>query len=312
MRDYTGALFDYSLALELKSDFAEALLRCARIHYRTGRYNDAERDFRKLLTIPQGETHDIIYRKSSYEQGINRIITAQGATDIVFNYLGLIELKKERYREAIVWFDSAINLFNADADYYVNRGTAKEKLLHYDAARADFEMALRKSPDNAFAQQHLSSLARTQGKINESNRYLSESIERNPHLPYAYLERAYYRNETCDYKGALEDYTAALKIDSLDAEVWVNRVLTFEKVNQLEAAYHDFTQAIKLDESLENAWLCRANILVKQNKLSEAIDDYCIAIYLDPNYALAYYNRGLVKYRVGNPLSACEDVTKAE
>lgn len=310
--DFAGALLDYNLALEWKNDFAEALLRSARLYFRMERYDDAQRDFKRLLTIPQGETHDIIYRKSSYEQGINRIITAQGATDIIFNYLGLISIRKQQYHEAIIWLDSAINLFNGDADYYVNRGTAREKLRQYDAAKTDFEMALKKSPDHALAQQHLSALARIQGNIDESDRYLSEAIERNPHLPYAYLERAYYRNEVGDYGGAIEDYTAALRIDSLDAEVWVNRGLIFEKAKQLNAAYHDFTRAIKLDETLANAWLCRANILVKQNKLVEAIDDYGIAIYSDPEYALAYYNRALTHYRMGNNQAACEDLKKAE
>ncbi len=275
------------------------------------RYDAAQNDFKKLLTIPQGETHDIFYRKSSYE-GVNRIITAQSATDIIFNYFGLIAIKKQHYEEAISWIDSAINLYNADPDYYVNRGVANEKLLRYAEAKYDFEMAIRKSPDHGLAQQYLSSLARKQGHLAESDHYLSEAIARNPSLPFAFLERAYYRSEEGNYTGAIEDYSAALKIDSLDAEVWVNRGLAFEKTGELSAAYHDFTQAITLDENYPNAWLCRANILVKQKRFEEALEDYGIAILYDPVYPLAYYNRALVRYRIGEKSAACEDLIKAE
>lgn len=309
--DLEGAFIDYSIALEWKNDFAEALLRRGQVLYQREQYDAARSDFQKLLALPHGETHDIFYRKSTYEQGVNRIITAQGATDIVFNYLGLIALKKEQFEEAVTWLDSAISLFSKDADYYVHRGEANEKMLRYDKAKTDYEKALSISPDHALAQQHLSSLSRTRGNIDESNRYLSAAIEQNPHLPYAYLERAYYRAEIGDYRGAIEDYSAALKIDSLDAEVWVNRGLAFEKTNNLRAAYRDYTKAITLDEDLSNAWLSRANVLVKQNKFEEALEDYGIAIFYDPNYALAFFNRALVNYQVGNRLAACNDLEKA-
>lgn len=311
INDLEGALIDYSIALEWKNDFAEALFNRGQILYKLNRLSEAKEDFEKLLSIPHGETHDILYRKSTYE-GVSRIFTAQGVTDIVLHYLGLIALKNEEYTEAINWFDSAISIYNADPDYFVYRGEAKEKLFEYEGAKADYNLAIQKSPDHGLAQQHLSLLARALGNIEESDRYLSVAIERNPHLPYAYLERAYHRSEVGDYIGAIEDYTAALEIDSLDAEVWVNRGLAIEKTGAIHDAYDDFTQAIKLDEALGNAWLCRANVLVKLNKLSEAIEDYGIAIYCDPNYSLAYYNRALIQYRMGEKTLACHDLIKAE
>ncbi len=309
--DLQGAFIDFSITLEWKNDFAEALLRRGQVLYQREQYEAARSDFEKLLSLPRGETHDIFYRKSSYEQGVDRIITAQGATDIVFNYLGLIALKKENYEEAIIWFDSAISVFNKDADYFVHRGEANEKMLRYDEAKRDYEKALGISPDHALGQQHLSSLSRTLGNISESDRYLSAAIEQNPHLPYAYLERAYYRAEVGDFKGAIEDYSAALTIDSLDAEVWVNRGLAFEKTNNLRAAYRDYTKAITVDEDLPNAWLSRANVLTKQKKYSEALEDYGIAIFYDPKYALAFFNRALVNYRMGNKEESCKDLEKA-
>jgi tetratricopeptide (TPR) repeat protein len=184
--------------------------------------------------------------------------------------------------------------------------------MRFPEAKAVYETAIRKAPHHGMAQQHLSSLARQQGNIKESEHYLSEAIERNPALPFAYLERAYYRSEAGNYIGAIEDYTAALNIDSLDEEVLINRGLAFEKTGELNAAYIDFTHAINLNEASQHAWLCRANILAKQLKFEEAIEDYGIAILYDPVYPLAFYNSALVRYLIGEKSAACEDLKKAE
>ncbi|MCH8014820.1 MAG: tetratricopeptide repeat protein, partial [Candidatus Dadabacteria bacterium] len=42
-----------------------------------------------------------------------------------------------------------------------------------------------------------------------------------------------------------------------------------------------------------------------------AIQDYNKAIQLNPNYALAYYNRGIVKIHLGQKDSGCLDLSKA-
>ena len=126
-RILAGANTDYNIYLELKPDQPEALLSRATVRYQLGLYEQSKEDFLKLLTLPVGETQTIFYNQSASASGANQIMTAQGAIKPqIFNYLGLVETKLGHYKEAITWLDSAIALRRKEADYYVNRGIAKE------------------------------------------------------------------------------------------------------------------------------------------------------------------------------------------
>ena len=127
LQDLAGANTDYNIYLELKPDQPEALLCRATVRYQLGLYEQSKEDFLKLLTLPVGETQTIFYNQSASASGANQIMTAQGAIKPqIFNYLGLVETKLGHYKEAIMWLDSAIALRRKEADYYVNRGIAKE------------------------------------------------------------------------------------------------------------------------------------------------------------------------------------------
>ena len=77
-------------------------------------------------------------------------------------------------------------------------------------------------------------------------------------------------------------------------------------------AYEDYTQAIKLDDQMEQAWLYRANLMYQRGKFSEAIKDYDVALLLYETYGIAFYNRGLSKYKLNQADEACKDLKSAQ
>ena len=85
------------------------------------------------------------------------------------------------------------------------------------------------------------------------------------------------RNESKDYKGAIEDFNKAIALDAKNTDTYYNRG--------------------------------NARSGLKQYK--EAIGDYDKAIALDPKYAKAFSNRGVAKLSVGDKPGGCADLNTA-
>ncbi len=312
LKDLAGANTDYNIYLELKPDQPEALLSRATVRYQLGLYEQSKADFLKLLTLPAGETQTVFYNRSAARSGSNQIMTAQGSiTPVILNYLGLVETKLGNYQQAIVWLDSAIQLQEKNADYFVNRGIAKEG-INDSTAMHDYVTAVTLRPDHAVALHNIAVLKRKKGETVSMEDDLEKAIASDSSMLYPYLERAYQRMEGGYYKGALEDYNSALRIEDKDPEIWLNRGHVKEKLNDLKGAYSDYTKAIALDEKFDKAWLNRGNVLSKQGRMEDAIEDYSVAITYNPEYAAAFYNRAIARQRTKQYGEACLDLQKAE
>lgn len=312
LKDFPGALTDFSIYLEQFPQQAEALLGRGTVRFKMEKYEQAREDFLQLLRVPVGETAMIYYQRSASASGRHQIMTAQGSAirSQALNYLGLVDTRLKHFKEAVAWLDSAIRLDNKEADFYVNRGIAKEG-LHDTTALRDYRKALELHPQHTVALHNLSVLKRKMG-IATHQQDLENAIESDSSMLYPYLERAYQRMEGGFLKGALDDYNHALKIEDKDPDIWLNRGLVREKMNDLKGAYADYTKAISLRENYDKAWLNRGNVLSRLGRSKEAIEDYSAAITFNPNYAAAFYNRAIAKDKLKQTLEACDDLKKAE
>lgn len=306
------ALRDYTISLEFKPDQYEVLLSRGALLFQLKKFVEAKVDFKKLLQLPAGETNIIFYRQSAHSPGTDRMMTAQSALKAqVYNYLGLIESSLRNCSYAVQYLDSAIQLTPDEADYYVNRALAKQACNDLTATD-DFNKALTLHPNHPLAKHNLAISKAKTGHYDEAEAQLTEAIQTDSLMLDPYLERAYYRLLQKNYRGALEDYNMAVRLNRIDPEIWLNRGVTKEKLFDLTGAYRDYTEAIELDNTFVKAWVNRGNILVAQKKYNEAIEDYSAAITYQPNYGVAYYNRAIAYYRLNKIEEACDDIKKAE
>lgn len=313
LKDWIGAITDYSIYLEKFPNQNEALFSRGLARFQAGQFEMAEEDFKQFLMTPSsGETQAIFYRQSAFGGGTDQIVSAQGQIqDYVLNYIGLAEFKLKHFHSAITYFDSAIAINPREADYYVHRGLARQEQDNLDGAEEDYRKALSINEDHAIARHNLGVLLKKKNDSSAAEEQLTEAIERNPELSYPYLERAYYRLSNGNLSGALQDYDRAIALNETDVDSWVNRGMVKEKLNDLPGAYLDFTRAIRLRNNFEKAWFCRGNVLVKMNKLKEADEDYSVSLLYYPEYLQAYINRAIVRHRLGRLQDACIDIKKA-
>jgi tetratricopeptide (TPR) repeat protein len=123
---------------------------------------------------------------------------------------------------------------------------------------------------------------------------------------------AYYK--VGDYEGAIEKFDQALRLNSKDAQAYLNRGIARYEVAQhsgdpdkvYKEAIADFNRALQLRPSESEAYLRRGIVRYEiaqysknpDNEYRQAIYDFNQALRLSPQAAKAFVKRGIVYYKL--------------
>ena len=127
----------------------------------------------------------------------------------------------------------------------------------------------------------------------------------------AYCNRGSSKSELHDGRGAIEDFTKAIEIDPNLALAYYNRGTSRHYFQDHRGGLADFTKAIEINPNYANAYNNRGGSKSELHDYRGAIEDFTKAIVLNPNDAEAYYNRGLSKNKLQDYQGAIMDFTKA-
>lgn len=141
----------------------------------------------------------------------------------------------------------------------------------------------------------------------DSNSLFSAIIQQEPESYYGYFARGVGRTLQNDSKGAIEDYSQAVKRDSTLDFLWYNRGVELEKINDKEAAMKDYTQAILLNPKHNKSYYNRGNLRFGANDLRGAVDDYSKTLTIDSTHAEAYCNRAIAYLNLRDSTKALSD-----
>ena len=140
----------------------------------------------------------------------------------------------------------------------------------------------------------------------------SKAIKINPQYEDAYIERGNVKLDLEIYKGALSDFSKAIKINPQNGDAYFNRGLAKAYLKDFEGALSDYTKAIKINPKDGDAYYNRAQIKEFELKDYEgAISDYTQSLKFNPQDQNAYYNMGILKYESGDNRGAISDFSEA-
>jgi len=114
-----------------------------------------------------------------------------------------------------------------------------------------------------------------------------------------------------DFKGAIADYSSAIRINPNDDISYSNRGIAKSDLGDKQGAIADYNEVIRLKPDSAIAYGSRGNAKGELGDKKGAIADYNEAIRLKPNDDISYSNRGLAKYELGDKQGAIADYNEA-
>jgi tetratricopeptide (TPR) repeat protein len=125
--------------------------------------------------------------------------------------------------------------------------------------------------------------------------YFNTILRFHPDMAEAYYYRGISKFNLSDFRGALSDFSMAVKNDTINSNYYLYRGRAKERLLDLNGALNDYNQAIALRPISSDAYLSRGINSLLQKKNNEAITDLNKSIGLNMKNAHAYFCRALAK-----------------
>lgn len=202
-----------------------------------------------------------------------------------------------RYQAAIADYGEVIRLEPNHVIAHFNRGVTKYRTGDFDGAIADYGVAVDHAPDWLPIASFYNNWAIAYSNAFYSDTALSlldKAIELDPNYAMAYHNRAVLQHKWINYSKAIADYSKAIKLNPFFVNAYLYRGRAF-----YEDQGTDGHVAIFLDPSLNSG------------NYGKAIADFTAAIELDPQNSQAYFQRGIVHYRLKKYDQAITDFEQA-
>ena len=127
----------------------------------------------------------------------------------------------------------------------------------------------------------------------------------------ALLNRGQVFEDQNEDQKAIDDYTAAIALNTRYPVLYFQRAGVYERLGQLEPAVADFTEVLALLPDDPASLAARADCLLALRRFEPAILDYTKLIELDPSDADSYVGRALAYESTGAPSKAMADYRQA-
>ena len=120
----------------------------------------------------------------------------------------------------------------------------------------------------------------------------TKAIKINPDYEDAYKDRGFAKEKIEDYKGAISDYTKAIKINPENGDAFHGRGYSKEMLKDFEGAISDYTKAIKINPQ-------DGDLYFDRHYAKESLKDYRGAV-ADRNRAFEIYSKDKVNLSIEN------------
>ena len=189
-------------------------------------------------------------------------------------------MKEQKFEQAILLLNKAIDRNPQNADAFNARGVALFELGKYNDAMLDYKQAIELAPKN--------------------------------YRPY--FNRAELYRSLKQWEQALQDYNQAIALAPQVADLYLNRGVLHYEQGKLDLAISDFKKAAALEPNNKSAFLNLGNVLFEKGSdeaLKEALDAYGKVIALDNKADKTHFNMAQIFLRFNKPETACSHLQKA-
>ncbi len=262
------------LALDIRPDFAPARMVAADILANGRHLNDA---LRMLAEVPSTEAlypvvrlrrvafTDRLGRSDEALQELDKMSREYPNSPLPEEGRGDILRAKQRFAEAIVAYDNAVARLGepAPSDWVVfyDRGVAEERTHQWPKAKADFEMALKLSPDQPFVLNYLGySYADMGHNLDEARSMLERAAARRPNDGAITDSLGWVLMRQGHADQAVKVLERAVELDSEDATINGHLGDAYDAVGRKIEAVFQWRRALTLNPEPEDRAKLQAKV----------------------------------------------------
>jgi len=219
-----------------------------------------------------------------------------------YNNRGNIYTDLEKYDEAIIDLNKAVVLKPHYSDAYVNFGILYKKTKAFDKAIDSFSKALDIDSKNCKAYINIAILHREKNNYPKALQSINEAINIEE-SDLAFSTRADIYVALKEHRLAIMDLTKAIELNPYNSDLYCNRGIVFESIEDYASALKDYRAISDRDGNVSlNQKLSEALLHLKTKNFSEGWRSYLI------RKEIAKY--GLAKINSSKPIWSGEETSK--
>jgi tetratricopeptide (TPR) repeat protein len=155
LEQFENAVADFTTAIDLSQDKSEAYRSRAYVYWKMQDFKKSIEDYKKITELDPKNANSFLNLGNAYFNLSAYDLAANTYSEVIkitpnaesYNLRGWALTNDEKYKEALLDFNKAIELNPYDGKYYKNRGNVKNKLGQYSSAIEDLDVAIKKKID---------------------------------------------------------------------------------------------------------------------------------------------------------------------
>jgi tetratricopeptide (TPR) repeat protein len=150
------------------------------------------------------------------------------------------------FEQGVKYFDKALAKDSQHTLALHNRARALSRIGKLKLALVDFKALTVQFPQNASFLADYAVALHLDSQNEQAALLFEQALALEPTNPYRYASRAYFKDRTGDFEGAIQDYEKAIELDPEDAIALNNKGLIEEKLGYKERANKSFDKSNSL------------------------------------------------------------------
>jgi tetratricopeptide (TPR) repeat protein len=286
-KNYHYALNELIKAIRLKEDYGEAYREKGIALFYLKRYLDAEKALSKSFSLNPANADiatdlgSIFIATGNLKKSLRFLKIAQirdNNMHIVFNNMGAAHAEIGQNKQAIGYWEKALEIHPLMTEVHINMGVVYERMGKKKKAIAAYQKALEQDKRNTMAHYNL-------GVIHAKNK---------------------------DIPKAVESWQKASKLDSKDEKVLTSLGWAYESLGKKKKALQETLKAIKLEPFNSQTHYAAGRIQSDLGNFDKALDALGKAVNLDPEFGDAYYRLGIAYDNLNESRDAISNILIAE
>ncbi|WP_035291645.1 tetratricopeptide repeat protein [Clostridium sp. KNHs214] len=210
---------------------------------------------------------------------------------IELNQQGSMLLAKEKYQEALKYFEKAREIDPMEVETYFNLGNLYANMEQYEKAEEQFKKIILIDKKNGLVYFNLGNISFLRDNIEKGVEYYNKAVANGYEEANLYYNLGMVYEETDNFLFAVRNYSKAIAKEPLNPEYRLKQISLYIKNDKLDEALEALEELNQYCPDIFEGYHFRFEIYCAQGKFEEAEKVINGAIELFPKDVSLFYNK---------------------